>query len=781
LWYTPKAAVVPGRNIHLEITVVTDRPAVAGLIAMRQEWRNYVVVHAGEEPLPRFGADWLYGDLHYHSQMTDNEGETGYTYRNVARALGAMGVDFVFATDHASNGSQVDGKIDSAFCADSNGGSCIEARDLNPSRFAAAKAILYGPDGVNEAIAREINVNGIARFRTARVLPQVYMGEEVDAIPEMSSREYQDGVIYYGDRQRYSWPDSNGCIAARGLTKCKETYSIDYAPRDHRSRLVLDEQGIPVEEEVDSAISSDVGRDIVKFFTPDLTDAQPSRQHIVYFPSDAQLGAQGFVSSDTGRFGGGGKRLQDVINEIQVGGFAFLAHPVDGPRPGSAAGPDIIPYSDRALDRAWASPAILGLQLWNENDTVVSAPSRLTPTVMFVSTDLAPPEGGGPRTRYSFNWPFQGHSYGNFPWKWQKYAGPARLRDLYHGAYAWDRYLRKGLDPVQTATLSWLTAGEPRKWFMAGGSDAHGDFNFRRKGRPCMTRWCDVPIADTAIASPRNLVSIIGPASGRPVLSDGVRDEASGPIRYSNQQVLGALRNGRFSVTDGPAIRIVIDKNRNGTIDATDLPMGSTLDFYPGEHIPLLVEWFSTREFGPIAAVDLFVGNARMTFAPADVRPAQGGAGYAQDPSGALQIRLANAYGGPIPGQPSDLRYRGVARVFLGPAQFGMAPADGTLSYVRAVARTIAPQQGADIGVCASAWTAGSRCGGRMAYSNPIWNRYRLACPTGRPRPVGGVLQPALPIVDADGNRFPDTCERDLPTPCPRVGGGGRFDDCAGR
>jgi hypothetical protein len=349
--------------------------------------------------------------------------------------------------------------------------------------------------------------------------------------------------------------------------------------------------------------------------------------------------------------------------------------------------------------------------------------------------------------------------------------------------YSYRNYLRKGLDRTQTSTLPWLPAGEPRKWFMAGGSDAHGDLNYRRKGRPCMERWCDVPIADTAIATPRNLVSMSGPSLGiSPAVSEALGTNRDGPTRYSNQQVLAALRAGRFSVTDGPAIRLVVDRNRNGQIDSTDLPMGSTLDFYPGEHIPLLVEWFSTREFGPITTVDLYVGNIQRTFAPADVRPpaGSGGVGYTPDPSGALQLRLADQLGAPIPTQPAGLKYHGIARVFLGPAQFGLASSDGALSYVRAVARTVAPQQGADLAVCPATATAGSRCGGRLAYSNPIWHRYRLACPTGRPPRVGGAFRPTLPIEDADDNRFPDTCERDVPSPCPRVGrGGGRFGEVA--
>jgi hypothetical protein len=173
-WYTPKAPVTPGRNIHLEVVAVTA--AASGLV--KNEWRNYLVVHAGEAPLPRFGGAWLYGDLHYHSQMTDNEGESAYTYRNVARALGALGLDFVFATDHASNGEQwIDGKVDADFCPGRHH-ACIEARDLNPNRFAAAKSILYGPDGANESIVADAQRAGFARLGAN--VPQVYMGEEVD-------------------------------------------------------------------------------------------------------------------------------------------------------------------------------------------------------------------------------------------------------------------------------------------------------------------------------------------------------------------------------------------------------------------------------------------------------------------------------------------------------------------------------------------------------------------------------------------------------------------------
>src|SRR6202008_2875318 len=53
---------------------------------------------------------------------------------------------------------------------------------------------------------------------------------------------------------------------------------------------------------------------------------------------------------------------------------------------------------------------------------------------------------------------------------------------LHHGAYLWDVWLLRGLDTQQTNPLWWLPAGQPRRFFMAAGSDAHGDLNYRRNG-----------------------------------------------------------------------------------------------------------------------------------------------------------------------------------------------------------------------------------------------------------------------------------------------------------
>ena len=805
-WFTPRTPVTPGRNIQLKVTVRTlttvkilapGAATVPPSYLVREvpkEWTNYLVVHAGETPLPRFGPEWLYGDVHYHSQMTDNEGESAYSYRNVARALGATGFDFVFATDHASNSDQVDGHADGR----------IEARDLNRARFAAAKGILYAPDGVNRLIAEEAARVRLPRVTGPGILPQVYMGEEIDAWPEMSAGEFTDGKIRYGDRGlhgdglKYDWLwKQKGFISCNtgssNYDRCKALYGRPESPAK-ATYLLWDDQGIPISQKIDEYAAPLGGAINQNEWIPDSVEPYPSRQHIVYFPVDASLRVTGWIGSDTGRFGGASKRLQNIVGEIEANGFAFLAHPVEESEPGSIAGPDIVPYSDTALTRAWSSPAILGLQFWNENDRYRSGPAGIDPTVVVEKVDVS----GGIITgvSYRYRWPFPGDGPEGSSWRW-KQAGQLHrnvmsgtFHKLHHGAATWDRYLRKGLDPSQTASLGWLTTGEPRKWFMAGGSDAHGDWDYRRYGRPDpLKRWSDYPVGDTAIGNPRNLVSTKEPTSGQ---SAGVASEttapASGPRRYANREVIEAFRAGRFTVTDGPALRIAVDKNRNGAIDDSDFQMGSTFHFFPGEHIPLLVEWFSTPEFGPIEQIDLYVGNAAGTFASkrhgTRILPfyTEDYGGYQHDPEGVLQIRLADGDGGfNRPDLPASVGYHGVAKVFLGPGQFQLAAADQALFYVRAFARTITDAQGQAIGACPEVGAAGSKCGDRFAFSNPIWGKYRVTCPppgrTGATRGTGGTALTTVstPYLDADDDGGPDVCERDIPDPCadPRrpVGG----------
>src|SRR5262249_37567343 len=148
-----------------------------------------------------------------------------------------------------------------------------------------------------------------------------------------------------------------------------------------------------------------------------------------------------------------------LYDEYEVGnkGYAFLAHPVVAPSGASLGrlGPDVIPYSDVQLRTAFESKAVLGLQLWNEDNRLRGARQRID-------------------------------------WKWlasrlyRKVTNTLEPVDAYtqldDGLAAWDKMLLWGIRPSQTAGIAWLPANTPRKVFMAGGSDAHGDWNYRREG-----------------------------------------------------------------------------------------------------------------------------------------------------------------------------------------------------------------------------------------------------------------------------------------------------------
>lgn len=808
LWYKPRGPVAPGRDIQLRITVETEYGGE------KRRWINQLVVHAGEAPLPRFSEHWLYGDLHYHSQMTDNEGESAYTYRNVARALGASGLDFVFATDHGSGGVQIDGAVEAG------GRKGIEARDLNIRRFQAAKQSLYAGDGANEAIVKEAVEFGLARPK-AGFLPQVFMGVEIDSWPEMSYEEQRANAIAFGAGASYPWADVEGCWADKG-TACKSLYSawhpeadggafsgcggipvqecvdrarphqvfIVDAPLRQRFRvskplkiskrgstlgidwrfLVLDEQGAPIEEKV--PVYGGVIEDTVEFlssvigsFEVEGSGRYSSRQHLVYFPFDAQPNnAAGWLDAATGKFGGGQRTIGSLAGEIPGKGRAFLAHPVSGRKP-NGAGPNMVPYSRVSLDQAWASPGILGLQLWNENDRLLRN--------SYHHGGSAPVGGANTNTfnyRVPFGFPARVGEYERWPtgWFWPTVERKANhlWEELYHGTYIWDVYLRKGLDPHQTRGLAWLQPGEPRKWFAAGGSDSHGDLNYRRHGRPDLDpssasggifgagvaeirgrfeQWTDNPVTDTAIGKPRNLV-FVGPPQGAPSA------QLPGVKRYTNRQIIDALERGQFSVTDGPALRVAIDRNRNGLIDDTDFQMGTTFHLYPGEKIPVLVEWWSTPEFGPIQRVDLYVGNRNETFAPdGHLAPSyfrRPTTGWPTGPWPGLRLPVAN----------SQAMYHGVGSFLLDPEQFGIKPGSERF-YVRAAARAASNNYDAFVfeganGSCPESSLRLGHCGDRIALSNPVWGVLMDTC-----------QQDPL-AIDTDADGMGDACD-----PCPQAPG----------
>jgi hypothetical protein len=562
---------------------------------------NRLSVHLGEEPLPRFDDGWVYGDLHYHSQGTDNEGESAYAYRPTLQAMRALGLDFLFATEHASDSDQITDvnvvhidNLDFDLPAWVPFEDTIEdfvngfvaslplheeirtyaARDMNQQRFEALRALLNEPPGL-KALGPYTFPTGanaeVLRVPGARRPARIFLGGEIDVVPEISAAEKASGWLSYGNDVKYRWAD---CLLDPNIVeKIHDKTNSLFCP----SPFALAEPD-PV-----------TGRSSVHDIQGLGDDSAYARQHMVYLPKDGTRD-DFFVTGDTSLFGGASEHLSELLrpeysNTIVGKGYAFLAHPADAASGTGVGrlGPDIVPYSDVQLRIAFASPAILGLQLWNED-------TRL--------------QSGGPGSMAINGFPVQPWDGGNgVRFLWPRWLGPEpdrQYRELHHGLAMWDKMLLWGISPSQTAALSsWLAPGEPRRVFMAGGSDAHGDWNYRREGR----FFGISSIVDTAIGKPRNLVHV---GAGEETILD---DQGHLHAVVSQRQVTEALASGNFGVTDGPALRIAVDINANRVIDDGDIPMGgiSRLPFR-GTWVPLIVEWKTTDEFGPVAGIDLYVG-----------------------------------------------------------------------------------------------------------------------------------------------------------------------------
>jgi len=801
LWYVPQdQSLKPGDNVHLTVSVKTKHKKDFRV------WTNNLLVHVGEAPLPRFSDHWLYGDLHYHAQMTDNDGESAYSYRNVVRGLAALGMDFAFMTDHASDGVQSDTVLNLSALLDVPGAGRItisntkEARDLNQTRFGVAKKIIFGRNGANELIGQDVKTGGVASYHSHNVLPQIFMGEEIDAWPQMSVGEQRLGAISFGDGLEYLWShgrnprDESSCLrkalgkkqrSAREIAKgnCRAKYSKRLSVnQSNQPHLVLDEQGAALREDIKGALPGKKADFLGDLFVD--SAPHPSRQHLVYFPFDASPGSStGWITGKTGKFGGASRSLESLVKEISKKGHAFLAHPLEGHQPGGA-GPDIVPYSESALDTAWASPGILGLQFWNEDERLRSigptgkAKLSLKIGVPFIPKlqknlksfewDTTKPiqeietRRNGVSTKfYNYRLPFTpARNKGTLPYVWESQVdSQSAFFDLYHGAYTWDKYLRKGLDPQHIRHLNWLR-GKPRKWFMAGGSDAHGDWNFKRKGRflPCaieqLSPWCDFPAVDAPLGRPRNLV-FVGPAHGSHSRS------LPGVKRHTNRQVIDALVAGRFSVTDGPALRIAVDRNRNYKIDEHDFQMGETFHLFPGERIPIIVEWFSTPEFGPVEKVDIYLGTKEATYLtathgvpqPPEASRRLGKNSYVSDPSGMLQVRFAQENNRPE-------RFRGQVRLYADPKDFPGLQEKNGFFYARAFVATERSER------CPRNFptAADGSCIPRFAYSNPVWGQFIPQCQEDN---LGiDMNRDGMPDVCGATKFRLDPCRRDSPATC---------------
>jgi hypothetical protein len=613
--YTPQSQV-PGEDLELNVKVKIvyknkENASKTGYFTQTLK------VRLGEDELPRFSDNWAYGDLHYHSQGTDNSGEYGLSYRETLHTLGVLGMDFVFATDHASNNKQIEaGTMDLATGCYFTGGvnavfglvklkpfaddGCLNnlfrttdgLGDMSENRYLNHWFLLNGElnntftgfEGVNklnQALWLQRN-----RMSGKVAVPQIYLGGEVDLIPEIISGEGEVGVI--PGYQAYLHTICRDIPANHQGQNIKRII----ADNDSNDELVCQTgwpsyqcgQSEKICNTSDILTPTTEGTDLIKDIQ--FKSLGFARQHILYLPK--QEFGQVPLLSDTNTEGGASKRMRDLTAAMSGKAYFFLAHPLATASGNgiSRLGPDILPYSENQLKEAFLHESFLGLQGWNEN-------TRL-------KTDMTDERDNLHTNKEASN----GWDYSNIPvkdvsnWEFDRRVFD-NVNENIASTMLWDYVQQWGLNPNETSAISWLATGQPRKVFFAGGSDAHGDFNFRREGALNGT----TAVVDTAIGKPRNLVHVGDP--------DG---ESNGIAKaFSQNQVLTGLKNGEFLVTDGPIVRLAYDVNQNGVIDDGDIPMGGTVNSAaPVENngkYPLLVEWKSTEEFGPIEHLDLKIGS----------------------------------------------------------------------------------------------------------------------------------------------------------------------------
>ena len=207
-------------------------------------------------------------------------------------------------------------------------------------------------------------------------------------------------------------------------------------------------------------------------------------------------------------------------------------------------------------------------------------------------------------------------------YRWERVNEWDQFYALHHGAAAWDQMNLWGINP--NAPPARLAPGVPRRSFMAGGSDAHGDLNFRREG--AITGWDNA--VDTALGKPRNLV-YVGARGRRP--STAARPSASRRSSRPSQRATSRSPTARRPYRHRP------EQQRHHR--RPDIPMGGVLTLPArGRHVPLLVEWRSTPEFGPVGSIDLYVGTQAGT---------SDGIVYAPDGHGPLRATAQPAMNGP--------------------------------------------------------------------------------------------------------------------------------------
>ena len=260
--------------------------------------------------------------------------------------------------------------------------------------------------------------------------------------------------------------------------------------------------------------------------------------------------------------------VPDALDQIAGAGFALAAHPrydLGLEWGGLDWGVNGAPWGAADIGAALARENFLGLQIFNMRETRYSS-DQMNPWPSF--------DAGTPPAH-----PYPG--------------------ELLEGIDLWDEILRANLTPPL------------RKVFIAGGSDAHGDFNF------ASFFALDNYATDNALGKVQTV--IFAPAA---------------------TELLAQLCAGHAIVTDGPFLEMGIDRNGDGDfLDADELMIGDDGAVHSGETLPCVVRWASQPDFGGLAEITLIAANATETITLLSIDPTATG----EEWSGARTLDLGPA------------------------------------------------------------------------------------------------------------------------------------------
>ncbi len=271
------------------------------------------------------------------------------------------------------------------------------------------------------------------------------------------------------------------------------------------------------------------------------------------------------------------------LDQLAPGGFAYAAHPM----------------SDLGTEWGGIDWTVNGAR-WGDEDHATALERTAYRGLEAFNTR---------ETRYATD--------ANNPWgEFDAGAAPSNPYpgELLAGIALWDELLRAHLGET------------PRRILLAGGSDAHGDFNY------ATYLGLDNYATDNALGRVQTVVRVPG---------------AYGPGNLPPMEaILAAYREGRSIVTDGPFLEIGVDRNGDGDwYDVGDLMVGGEGELDPSSCPPLQVRWSSLAEFGPVIEVQLWDGCAEATTLLATLDPTASGEQYGgTDAIGLAGLGLAGVH-----------------------------------------------------------------------------------------------------------------------------------------